>query len=462
MASRSGVRLNETESAPPGEPATVIFEGKPLAAKEGEPLTAALLAHGIDIASRSVKYHRPRGAFCLAGICGQCWLRIDDVPNRAACTTAVRNGMTATRENAFPSADHDILRAADYAFPGGLDHHTLGTTPLRSVNVIIGSTARQLAGLGSLSRKEPPPPSAIHVTACDVLVIGGGPAGLAAARAAARAGAGVLLLEKRKDAGGHLNTGLFDDEPELRDLPPRWLDEFRRSGGVTWTRAIAAGIYRGTGGSKEVLVRRAFGGGDEHLAIVRPDLLVLATGGYEQAALFGGNDLPGHYAARGFAKLALRRGIIPGKKAVILDGAPEGETGVRLEKRLSSIGLECVRLATGSKTVVNAKGTNRIKSVEIVSTIDPRSDRESLRCDLVISAFLPSPAFELAHQAGCELEHRPESGGFPVVIDPATCETNVSGVYAAGDLTGAPTARRAIEQGEIAGAHAAAKIGSRR
>lgn len=459
-------RQNESESAPPGEPATLIFEGKELAAKAGEPLTATLLAHGIDIASRSVKYHRPRGAFCLAGTCGQCWMRIDDVPNRAACTTAVRNGMTATRENAFPNADHDIFRAADYAFPSGLDHHTLGTTPIRSVNVIIGSTARQMAGMGAISSKAAAPGAPLRVTACDVLVIGAGPAGLSAARAAAGAGAGVLIVEKRGQAGGHVLSGLFDDEPALRELPERWIGELERNGAVLWTRSMALGIYRGASGEKEVLLRRNHGSPEEHLALIRPDVLIFANGGYEQAALFASNDLPGHYAARGFAKLALGRGIVPGRRAVILDGARGGETGWRLQRRLKSAGLEVTRLVTSqdaedksgadgkvlpARTIVGAKGNSRIKGVEVASTLDVRADRENLRCDLVISALPPSPAFELAHQAGCKLEHRPDEGGFFVRIDPHTGQTSEPGVYAAGDLTGAPAVRAAIEQGENAG-----------
>lgn len=456
-------RPNELADAPPGEPVTVIFEGKSLPAKAGEPLTATLLAHDVDIASRSVKYHRPRGAFCLSGICGQCWMRIDDVPNRAACTTSVRNGMTATRENAFPSADHDLFRAADLVFPGGLDHHTLGTTPLRSVNVIIGSTARQMAGLGTLSTKEPAPPPPMRSTACDVLVIGAGPAGLAAARTAAGAGAGVLLVEKRREVGGHLNTGLFDDDPAMKDLPGRELAAFRDAGGVLWNRSIALSIYGAPGGKKEVLVRRAVGE-EEFLAVVRPDILILASGGYEQAALFPGNDLPGHYAARGFARLVLRRKVAPGKNAVILDSGLGRETGARLQRALIGAGLKAKRLIESggeatdfvlpARTIIGTKGNTRIKGVEIASTLDARADRENLRCDVLISALAPSPAYELAHQAGCKLEHRPQDGGFPVWVD-SFGATSAAGVFAAGDLTGAATAAIAVAQGEAAGAAAA-------
>jgi sarcosine oxidase subunit alpha len=458
-------RPHDLPGAPAGDPVSIEFEGQTLSAKLGEPLIATLIAHGIDIASRSVKYHRPRGAFCLAGICGQCWMRIDGIPNRAACTTASRPGLRATRENAFPSADLDLLRAADFVFPGGLDHHTLGTTPSRAVNTLIGGTARQLAGLGAVSDQIPAPAKPMRSTSADLVVIGGGPAGLAAARAAAKSGLGVLLVEKRREVGGQLNSGLFDDRADLRDLPAAIATELEQRGAVIWTRAHAIGIYRDPSGALEVLIRRDVGGPEEHLARARPDRLILAPGGYEQAALFGDHDLPGHYAARGFARMALRRGVMPGEKPLIIDGG--GETGWRLQRRLEAIGRPATRICFAQADaapahagevilgsgVARAKGRGGIRSVEIAPLADPRRGR-SLKVDLVISALPPAPAHELAHQAGCTLEHRPERGGFVPVVT-AALQTSQAGVYAAGDLIGAPSVADALAQGERAGLAAA-------
>lgn len=463
------LRPRDLPTAVDGETVDVLFEGETLAARPGEPLMATLLAHGFDIASRSVKYHRPRGAFCLGGTCGQCWMRIDDIPNRAACTTPARKGMVATRENAFPSADHDLFRAADLVFPQGLDHHRLGTTPVRAVNSLIGGTARQLAGLGALSDRPAPPPPVMKRVSAEIVVIGAGPAGMAAALAAARAGAGVLMLEKRREIGGHLNTGLFDGDPEYALLPKQHLEALRDAGAVGWSRAHALGIFATGGGGREVLVRR--GGPQEHLVRVRPEVLILATGGYEQAGLFANNDLPGHYAARGVAKLILHRGVRPGRRAVIIDAQPGGETGWRLQRRLTAVGIEATRLCTAptdhaptegalpsttlvGATVIGARGRTRVKGVEISIRGEPRA-RRTLPCDLLISALPPSPSYELAHQAGCSLAHRPELGGFPVVRDPGTGATSVEGIFTAGDLSGTHTAREAMRDGVIAGLSAA-------
>lgn len=452
-------RSHELTDAPGGDPATVVFDGQSLAAVAGEPLAVTLLAHGIDIASRSVKYHRPRGAFCLAGTCGQCWMRIDGIPNRAACTTPVKNGMTADRENAFPSAELDLFRAADIVFPGGLDHHTLGTTPSTMVNQIIGSTARQMAGLGTLADVRPAAAPAMRRAACDVLVVGGGPAGLAAAEAASEAGLGVLLVEKRRELGGQLLTGLFDDEPELIQLAPRARAAIENNGGRAWTHTVALGVY-----GQEVLLRRFFGLPEEHLVIARPDVIVFATGGYEQAGLFAGNDLPGNYGARALGRLAIMRRVLPGKSVAIVEGTTPVETASRLALRLSRLGCEVTRVSAtltqdptvlGGRVPHSARGRTRVKALELRSATDPRARPTVISCSVVASAHPPAPAFELPAQSGAKLEHRPSQGGFVVRVEPATGATTTPRVFAAGDVTGATTAARAALGGRRAGLSAA-------
>jgi sarcosine oxidase subunit alpha len=324
-----------------GNACRIEFEGKRLSAHAGEPLMVTLIAHGVDTASRSVKYHRPRGAFCMAGVCGQCWMRIDDLPNRAACTQASRDGLTATRENAFPSADVDVFRAADYLFSGGLDHHRLGTTPIRPLNMIMQDTARRMAGLGSLSSAPPPPAPPVEQRRFDVAIIGAGPAGLAAARTAASAGRRVILIERDSSPGGQLNTRLFDDDPGLKDLVASAVRALENAKGEIWLRAIASAIYREEGTGQLLLVRKEVGEKSEHLALVQAQHLVIATGGYEQSPLFESNDLPGHYGARALARLALGWGVLPGKKIVIAD---EGvEIGERLYDKLTNLGVDCAR-----------------------------------------------------------------------------------------------------------------------
>ena len=111
----------------PTDAVTISFEGEPLPALAGEPVAVALYAAGVRTLARSSKYHRPRGLFCLDGHCASCYLRIDGRPNQRACVTPVRDGLACARQNAFPSADVDLLAAADWLFPTGMDYHTMMT-----------------------------------------------------------------------------------------------------------------------------------------------------------------------------------------------------------------------------------------------------------------------------------------------------------------------------------------------
>jgi sarcosine oxidase subunit alpha len=440
-------RRFDLDSAPRGEPVAFEFEGQTLSARGGETVQVALLAHGVLIASRSVKYHRPRGPFCLAGSCGQCWMRIDDIPNRAACTTVARPGMSVARQNAFPSVDYDMFRASDFTFPRGLDHHTLGTTPFVSVNTLIGTGTRQMAGLGKLSEKLPEAPPPIAVAPMDLAVVGSGPAGIAACREAAGAGLRVVLIEARRRIGGQLTTGLFSGEP----APELNVPHGSELGVELWTGTTAIAAYASASIERPLdllLRRRGLGSAAEQLILARPRAVILANGGYEQAPLVGSNDLPGLYGARALARLVLVHGIFPGRRAAIIDG---GDPGIapRLEAQLSALGIPVQRVPLGS--VRGLKGRRRAKGLELAAG--------SITADVIAAALPPSPGYELAHQAGCRVVHRPERGGFLVDAAADTRETSVAGVYAAGDVCGASGAVAAAAEGRAAGRAARRRLG---
>ena len=95
---------------------TILLDGEPVPARTGEPVTAALLAAGEVLLSRSAKYHRPRGAFCLAGACGTCLVRADGLPSQRACRTPCRDGLAIETQNAVPDARHDLLGVIDPLF----------------------------------------------------------------------------------------------------------------------------------------------------------------------------------------------------------------------------------------------------------------------------------------------------------------------------------------------------------
>src|ERR1700755_867820 len=109
-------RINEV---PHGDRLTLRFERDDVPACAGESVAVALFASGERVLSRSVKYHRPRGFFCLDGSCGACLMRIDGRPNLKACRVLVRDQLVCERQNAFPSGSWDVLGAADFFFPKG-------------------------------------------------------------------------------------------------------------------------------------------------------------------------------------------------------------------------------------------------------------------------------------------------------------------------------------------------------
>src|SRR5450432_1811944 len=183
----------------------ISLDGQLVEAEAGDTVAEALLRARITTFSRSIKYHRPRGPFCLSGSCGQCLMQIDGAPSQLACRTRAQEGMRCVRQNAPLGAEVDFLRAADFVFADGLDHHHL-LTGSRILGLVALEVARRLAGLGEL-------PAAWQTAAAGSLrevrlaIIGAGPAGLAAARAA---GPFALLIEREDRVGGAALLGLAE------------------------------------------------------------------------------------------------------------------------------------------------------------------------------------------------------------------------------------------------------------
>lgn len=404
-----------------------------------ESIAAAALASGSRVLSRSLKYHRPRGFFCLEGHCSGCLVRISGVPNLRACQTPCEAGADVEGQNAFPSAEVDLLGAVDFLFSRGLDHHTLMTSS-SVLNKLANKVVRQLSGLGRLPAKPATSLPEVAERNVDVCVIGGGPAGLAAATACAERGLSVLLVDDQLRPGGSMRA-----DPRIG----------RIAADSSWQRAHDAGV--------EVLPRAtAIGYFPEDdggvLAISAPEQLyrvharawIWATGGYAVNLPFQENDRPGVIAARAVGRLLVEHGILAGDKICIVEVPELAIETTALATALSHAGADVTRVALAD--------TQGARGRSWVSGVDTAKGR--VECDVIAVAAIPSPASEGARQQGCRVTLDPDRGGFCIVVDEHGA-TSTPHVWACGDVTGYMGTTRAAADGARVGANVAATIGAR-
>ena len=363
-------------------------------AGEGDTVSAALLGAGVLATSRSIKYRRHRGPQCLAGDCGTCLVRIDGRPNIRACMTPVRDGMRVEPQNRLLSGGPDPTALVDKVFVHGMDHHHLMVRP-RIANLMMQEVARGLAGLGKLPDKPPERAATKREHAPDLLVVGAGPAGLAAASTARRAGLSVVHVERIDRAGLRAFSGARID---------RVLDS-----------TAVFGVYPGEGIWAAITRTREA----EVLHVVRPRHVVLATGARSPMIPVAGNDIPGVLSARGLLALLRRSDLELAVPAVVIgSGAPAREAADAL----------------GSERV-EPDAVERIEGHRAVQAVRLREGRR-IACRVVALAPLPAPASDLARQAGARV--RWDGAGFAVVRDDAgRCASGPKwDLWAAGDVCG--------------------------
>src|SRR5919106_1388178 len=196
LAPQAGGRIDRSR------PVTFMFQGKPVAAFEGDTIGSALFAGGQRVFSRSFKYHRKRGLLCCSGHCPNCMMQVEGVPNVRVCTEPVRDGVHVRAQNVLGSLDYDLLSAVDKFggpfTPVGFYYRTM-IRPRRAWP-LYERFLRNVAGLGRID------PHAERVGRFDaehrraeVLVIGAGEAGLARAREYADQGRQVVVVDEGLD-----------------------------------------------------------------------------------------------------------------------------------------------------------------------------------------------------------------------------------------------------------------------
>jgi sarcosine oxidase subunit alpha len=420
-----------------GRKVTFYFEGQPIDAYEGESVAVALYAAGVDSLSWSSSLARPRGLFCMISKCSSCFMVVDGVPNVKTCREPVREGMRVERQKGWASP-----LASGPAEPSELPEVKIDT---------------------------------------DVLIVGGGPAGLSAALTLAELGLDVVLVDEHFKLGGQLlkQTHKFFGSVDL-------------FGGMRGFQIAEDYVKKVSGNPRikillESVAYGAFRGGVVGVAsreahyVVKPKALLASTGAQERYLDFVNNDLPGVIGAGGAQTVMNEYGVKPGNRALVVGSGNVGlivsyqllQAGVRVEavvEVLPEIGGWFVHAAKIRRygipvllrhTIKEVYGNGKVEKAVVVAVDEkfnpvPGTEKE-FNVDLVLLAIGLEPDTRFAMQCGAVTRWSPELGGL-VPLRTIDLETSVPNLYIAGDSSGIEEATTAIIEGKIAALSIAAKL----
>jgi methylglutamate dehydrogenase subunit C len=456
------------------------FDGVPYAGYAGDTLASALLANGVRLVGRSFKYHRPRGILTASSEEPNALVEIRTgarrEPNTRATVAELYAGLEAKSQNRFPSLSIDLLAVNGLlspVFSAGFYYKTF-MWPASFWEKVYEPLIRRAAGLGRAAI-EPDPDIYEKANAfCDVLIVGSGPAGLAAALSAARTGARVILADESFVLGGRL----LNDSTTVEGVS-----------GVEWARATVAelsslpnvrlmprttlfGAYdTGTFGALErvadhVAVPMA-GEPRQRLWRIVAKQTVISQGSMERPIIFGNNDRPGVMLASAVRSYINRFGVTPGQTAVVFsnndDGAATIDDLVRAGVTVAALvdtraavpealklraRKQGIRVFEGA-AVADALGSQRVTGARIVAAY---GTSQSIPCDLIAV----SGGFNPNLQVTTHLGGRPQWNEALAAFVPGTLPKWMT---VAGAANGAFGLASCLREGVTAGAAAAGAAG---
>jgi len=472
-------------------PINFTFDGRAYQGYAGDTLASALLANGVLLMGRSFKYHRPRGLLSAGAEEPNALIQLGThartEPNTRATQIEIYEGLVAESQNRWPSLVFD-LGAINSLFqrflPSGFYYKTFKWP--RQGWMFYEKFIRRMAGLGK-SPTEPDPDRYDKLYAhCDVLIVGSGPSGLAAALGAARTGARVMLMDEQQELGGSLlaNRATSIDGKSAADWVATALAELRAMPEVTLLpRTTVFAYYDHNMVSMAERVTDHLGTAIEsgkkprqRLWRVRAKEIVLATGAIERPLVYRDNDRPGCMLASAAQTYANRYGVATGLRAVILTNndsayqaaidlqeagtaiaaivdlrpAPEGALVQKARQR----GLEIL----DGHAITAVKGKRKVRGVEVMPmTPDGTSvtgTPRHIRCDLVLSSGGWQPTLHLHSQTRAKVAWREDIQAF--VPDKTAPGQRYRSVGAA---RGVFTTRECLADGYAAGLDAARHAG---
>ena len=403
------------------------FDGARLQGYQGDTLASALLANDRVLVGRSFKYHRPRGIVASGPEEPNALLGLGTgeghEPNARATQEPLRDGQTVVSQNRWPSLAFDVgainARLSRF-FPAGFYYKTF-MWPRAAWKHVYEPVIRAAAGLGK-PPDGPDPDTYEHFNAhCDLLIVGGGVAGLHAARLAGEAGLRVILAEQRPWFGGRavVDGGTIDGQGAAE-----WVDAtlaaLRDTPGVDLRpNAVVSGVY--DHGFVTMAERLEGPGPRERLWKVRARQVLVASGAIERPLSFANNDLPGIMLASAVRDHLEDFAVSPGDRTVvvtnnddayrtalalhaaglavpvIVDARPSA-TG-ELPQKARSLGI---RVETG-RGIMKAEGRGRVRRVHLCAQTGEGASLEVVECDAVAMSGGWSPVVHLWSHAGGKL-----------------------------------------------------------
>ena len=468
------------------------FNGKVMTGFEGDSLAASLLANDQMLMGRSFKYHRPRGVVASGGEEPNALMNLGAEghfePNARATTTETFGGLTATSQNHFPSLEFDVgainSKLARF-LPAGF-YYKMFIHPRSFWKHVYEPIIRKSAGLGRAPKARDSDKYEHYYHFCEVMIVGGGIAGLQAAKSAAATGVRVLLVEQTAHWGGRAPVdGATIDGISAED----WVHETvvalsACENVVIRHRTQGAGVYdHGYALAYERIADHTPGDGRprHRLWRVRCKQIITATGAIERPLSFAGNDIPGVMLASAVRDYVVNYAVSPGDRTVVVTNNDDAyRTALRLKKagldvpvildaraegggvlmaEAIAVGIR-VELGRGIAKVI---GSKRVTGVQICAQAGEGAVLEEIGCDVVAMSGGWSPVVHLWSHCGGKLfwdvdqaMFRPDSDKPPLGIDGAGF-VRVAGL-ANGHLRSASCMVDAAIQGTAAAYNATGKV----